>query len=88
MELQIPQHAVSGSRRLPVVLYSLAKALRPYTNQRPGLLTKCTPISSLMAKKLLNHGYKQLGKFKRWCPVKVHVIMQLVYMSVCLFYYL
>ena len=70
-ELQIPYHTVSASRRVPVVQYSLGKSLHRYTTDRSGLLAKCTAIDRDTAKKLLDHGYKQLSKFKRWCPVKV-----------------
>lgn len=63
---------VNARRQIPVVLYSLKKALRPYTVDRGGLLAKCTPINGEMAKKLLDHGYKQLSNFKTWCPVKVN----------------
>ena len=70
-ELQIPFQVVNAAQRIPVVEYSLNKALSPFTSDRQGLLTKCTPIDLEMAKKLLDHGYKQLSKFKRWCPVEV-----------------
>ena len=70
-ELQIPAHTVDASRKPGVVLYSLEKALRRYSTERAGLLAKCTPIDGDMAKKLLDHGYKQISKFKRWCPVTV-----------------
>ena len=71
IELQIPHHAINARHQIPVVVYSLKKALRPYTVDRGGLLAKCTPINGEMAKKLLDHGYKQLSNFKTWCPVKV-----------------
>ena len=74
IELQIPHHVVDARRKLPVVGYSLEKVLRRYTVNRDGLLAKCTPIDGEMAKKLLDHGYKQLSDFKTWCPVKVVVI--------------
>ncbi len=70
-ELLIPCQTVSGSRKAPVVLYSIEKAIRSYTANRPGLLAKCTAIDGDMSKKLLDHGYKQLSRFKRWCPVEV-----------------
>lgn len=72
-ELQIPFQVVNAARRIPVVEYTLNKALSPFTSDRQGLLTKCTPIDLEMAKKLLDHGYKQLSKFKRWCPVEVRM---------------
>ena len=71
MELQIPYHSVNASRSISVVTYSFNKAIQPYTVDRQGLLSKCTAVTGEMAKKLLDHGYKQLSKFKRWCPVKV-----------------
>ena len=74
-ELQVPCHVVSAGRRIPIVEYSLLKALGPVTRDRQGLLTKCTPVDPGMAKKLLDHGYKQLSKFKRWCPVEVRLIL-------------
>lgn len=70
-ELQIPHHVVNAKRQIPVVGYSLNKVLRPYTVDRSGLLAKTTTIDGEIAKKLLDHGYKQLSKFKTWCPVKV-----------------
>ncbi len=70
-ELQIPCHIVNAGRRVLVVQYSFSKAIRSYTTERQGLLTKCTSIDGSMAKKLLDHGYKQLSRFKMWCPVKV-----------------
>lgn len=70
-ELQVPFQVVNAARRIPVVEYTLKKALSPLTSDRHGLLTKCTPVDLEMAKKLLDHGYKQLSKFKRWCPVEV-----------------
>lgn len=70
-ELQTPCHTVGASRRIPVVQYSFSKAIRPYTAERQGLLSKCTAINGDMAKKLLDHGYKHLSKFKNWCPVEV-----------------
>ena len=63
---------INARRQIPVVLYSLEKVLRPYTVDRGGLLAKCTSINGEMAKKLLDHGYKQLSNFKTWCPVKVY----------------
>ena len=62
---------VNAARRVPVVEYSLNKTLTHFTSDRAGLLSKCTAIDLEMAKKLLDHGYKQLSKFKRWCPVEV-----------------
>ena len=70
-ELLIPYHTVNAGRRVPVVEYSMSKSLHRYTTDRQGLLSKCTAIDGDTAKKLLDHGYKQLSKFKRWCPVKV-----------------
>lgn len=75
VELQIPCTVVNASRKIPVVEYSLKKTLAPFTTHRAGLLSKCTPIDLDMAKKLLDHGYKQLSKFKRWCPVEVQIYM-------------
>ena len=69
---------VNARRRIPVVLYSLKKVLRPYTIDRGGLLAKCTPINGEMAKKLLDHGYKQLSNFKTWCPVKVSQLSSVI----------
>jgi hypothetical protein len=74
IELQIPHHVINARRQIPVVLYSLEKALQPYTVDRGGLLAKSTPINGEMAKKLLDHGYKQLSNFKTWCPVKVSIL--------------
>lgn len=71
IEYQIPYHVVNAKRQIPVVLYSLKKALQTYTTDRGGLLAKCTPINGEIAKTLLDHGYKQLSNFKTWCPVKV-----------------
>ena len=96
-ELQIPHHTVSASRRVPVVQYSLGKSLRRYTTDRPGMLAKCTAIDRDTAKKLLDHGYKQLSKFKSWCPVKVsatcitefnfvshhNILLSIVFLSIC-----
>ena len=65
---------VNARRRIPVVSYSLEKVLWPYSGDRDGLLAKTTPINGEIAKKLLDHGYKQLSKFKTWCPVKVQNI--------------
>ncbi len=65
---------VNAGRRIPVVQYSFSKAICPYTAERQGLLSKCTSIDGNMAKKLLDQGYKQLSKFKMWCPVKVRVM--------------
>lgn len=62
---------INARRQIPIVVYSLKKALQPYTVDRGGLLAKCTPINGEMAKKLLDHGYKQLSHFKNWCPVQV-----------------
>ena len=62
---------MEASRKPSVVLYSGAKVLQKYTDDRAGILVKCTPIDGHMAKNLLDHGYKQLSKFGRWCPVKV-----------------
>ena len=78
IELQIPVCAIDARHRMPVVVYSLKKALRPYTIDRAGLLAKCTPINGEMAKKLVDHGYKQLSNFKSWCPIEVSY-MQVVY---------
>ena len=76
-ELQVPCHSINGSRKPGIVKFSVEKYLLPYTCNRQGLLTKCTPVNADIAKKLLNHGYKYLSPFKKWCPVKVifgHVI--------------
>ena len=75
-ELQIPYHTVGASRKVEVVQYSLGKALLCYTRDRQGLLSKCTAINADMAKRLLDHGYKQLSTFKRWCPVKVWLLVK------------
>jgi len=53
----------------------MKKALRPFLEDRAGLLTKSIPINMSIARGLLNHGYKQYSKFGRWCPVKVGVII-------------
>ena len=63
---------VNAKRQIPVVGYSLRKVLHPYTTDRGGLVTKCTPIDGDTAKKLFDHGYKQLSNFTTWCPVKVN----------------
>ena len=81
-ELQIPCTVVNASRKIPVVEYSLKKVLAPYTIHRTGLLSKCTPIDLDMAKKLLDHGYKKMSKFKRWCPVEVHTCTILICMYI------
>ena len=74
---------INAGRTIPVVEYSLKKALANFTTYRAGLLSKCTQIDADMAKKLLDHGYKQLSKFKRWCPVEVHCIyMYVMYMYI------
>lgn len=83
VELQIPHHTVDARRKIPVVTYSLKRALHPYTVDRGGLLTKSTPIDGEMAKKLLDHGYKQLSNFKTWCPIKVLESVQLCLISSC-----
>ena len=49
----------------------MEKVLTQYFSNRRGILTKCTPIDPLSAKKLLDHGYKQMSCFGYWCPVKV-----------------
>lgn len=77
-QLLIPNYSVNGGRKLHVVKYSMKKALRPFLEDRAGLLTKCVPINMSMARGLLNHGYKQYSKFGRWCPVKVSAIMSLL----------
>ena len=64
---------------MPVVEFSLKKALKHFTKDRAGLLTKCTPIDLDMAKKLVDHGYRQSSKFKKWCPIEVNV--QVLYVS-------
>ena len=64
---------MNAGRTISVVQYSFFKAIHPYTVDRQGLLSKCTRIDGDMAKKLLNHGYKQLSKFKTWCPVEVRM---------------
>lgn len=58
-----------------MVKYSLRKVLKPYIQDRESLLVKCTPVTMNIAKNLLNHGYKQMSKFGRWCPVKVSYII-------------
>ena len=60
-----------------MVEFSLKKALKPFTVDRGGMLKKCTPIDFGMAKKLLDHGYKQISKFNRWCPVEVSYCWQI-----------
>ena len=70
-ELQIPCTVINASRKVPVVEFSMKKALKQFTTDRAGLLRKCTPIDLAMAKKLLDHGYKQTSKFKKWCPIEV-----------------
>ena len=70
-ELQITCHTIPAGRNVDVVLYSLEKSLSRYFINRNGLLSKCTPIDFPTAKKLLDHGYKQLSRFGYWCPVKV-----------------
>ena len=77
-ELQVPCYSVNGCRRPSVVKFSVEKCIRPYTVDRQGLLTKCTPINADIAKKLLDYGYKQLSPFKKWCPVKVMLIIMFV----------
>lgn len=72
-ELQIPCHFVSADRKIPVVAYSLEKALSRYFKDREGLLTKSSPVDPLTAKILLDHGYKQLSRFGYWCPIKVSI---------------
>lgn len=71
VELQVPCHSINGCRKPSVVKYSVEKCLLPYTLNRQGLLTKCTPVNADIAKKLLDHGYKHLSPFKKWCPIKV-----------------
>ena len=70
-ELQLPCTVVNASRRIPIVQFSIKKALKQFTTDRAGLLRKCTPIDLSMAKKLLDHGYKQTSSFKKWCPIEV-----------------
>ena len=70
-ELQITCHTIPAGRKVDVVLYSLEKSLSQYFINRNGLLSKSTPIDFPTAKKLLDHGYKQLSRFGYWCPVKV-----------------
>ena len=71
-----------------MVEFSLKKALKPFTVDRGGLLKKCTPIDFGMAKKLLDHGYKQISKFNRWCPVEVSYCWQIrtcmLHVSTCM----
>ena len=78
-ELQIPCAGVNASRKVPVVDFSIRKALNHLTVDRAGLLRKCTPIDLGMAKKLLNHGYKQISEFKRWCPIEVTFSIRSLY---------
>ena len=84
-ELQIPCVMVNASRRIPVVEYSLKKALDPLTTDRAGLLRKCTPVDMDMAKKLLDHGYKEISAFKRWCPVEVNTYWYSLYLHTCIY---
>ncbi|CAI8010883.1 Adenylate kinase 9 [Geodia barretti] len=70
-ELQIPCTVINASRKVPVVEFSLKRALKQFTTDRAGLLRKCTPIDLAMATKLLDHGYKQTSKFKKWCPIEL-----------------
>ena len=77
-ELQIPFHAIQGTKKPSIVQYCVQKALYRFLFNREGLLTKCTIIDKPVAKKLIDHGYKQLSKFGYWCPVKVmHAIIML-----------
>lgn len=72
-ELQVAYSSINGCRKSSVVKFCVEKSLLPYTTNRQGLLTKCTPINAEIAKKLLDQGYKHLSPFKKWCPVKVSV---------------
>ena len=70
-EFQIPYRVINACRQLSVVKFSVEKCLLPFTDNRDGLLTKCTPVNAEIAKKLLDNGYYSLSPFKKWCPVKV-----------------
>jgi hypothetical protein len=72
-ELQIPCYTVNAGRQPSVVKFSVEKYLLPYTGNRDGLLTKCTPVNADIAKKLLDNGFYTLSPFKKWCPVKVRM---------------
>ena len=74
-QLLIPNYTINGGRKLHVVKYSLRKSLKPYIEDRESLLVKCTPVTITIAKNLLDHGYKLMSKFGRWCPVKVSNIV-------------
>ena len=70
-ELQIPIIVVDAVKKPLVVEYSVMKRLRKYTIDRLGILSKCTVLTSSEAKILVDSGYLQQSKFKKWCPVTV-----------------
>ena len=85
VDLQIPFHTIDAFKKPPVVKFLVEKCLLPFTENRNGLLTKCTPVNADIAKTLLDNGYKYLSPFKKWCPVKV-TFVSVLFIDILLFF--
>ena len=70
-DITIPLIEIEAGRKVHIVQYLLLKTLKAQVTHRENLFNRCQPINGVLAKKLLNQGYKLPSRFGRWCPVKV-----------------
>ena len=70
-EVLIPRYTIDGNRKINIVKFLIRKRLEKYIECRESLLERVYKLKYKTAKKLIDAGYKYLGGFGRWCPVKV-----------------
>lgn len=71
-DLTIPRIDVEAGRKPHITQYVLMKTLKQQVQFRSSLFDRCQSITSSLAKKLLNSGYKLPSRFGRWCPVRLY----------------
>eukprot|EP00057_Strongylocentrotus_purpuratus_P026855 XP_011681329.1 PREDICTED: adenylate kinase 9 [Strongylocentrotus purpuratus] len=70
-EIMIPRMELNGGRKPHIVRFTLEQSLRPVQDFRESLFEKVYPVREMVARKMLQIGYKHQSRFGRWCPVKL-----------------
>ena len=78
-EAFIPRYTIDGNRKITIVKYLIRQHLEKYIDNRESLLERVYPIKYKLARKLIDGGYKFLGSFGRWCPIKVMQNYNIIY---------
>ena len=70
-EMLVPRIEVDAGKKTHIVRYIINRQLGPYVNNRDSIFERVSPVTELLASKMIRRGYKQASRFGRWCPVKV-----------------